>query len=220
MKKGWVITIGREFCSGGAEVARKVAERLNIPYYDRDLIDHAAERTNLSREVVEQHEEKAKAYLRGAGMLGMGDPYGGSYIYRDDPSLVLPIHTRIYEAQCDAIRRLAEKPCVIVGRCADYVLGECSNVLDVISIFVRADMDKRVQRCMRLYLRNEADAKKLIQKTDKIRSKYYSAHTQRDWGAIGNYTLIVDTGEFGTDGAAALIEAAVKELIQRDEIVL
>ena len=203
MKKGWVITIGREFCSGGAEVARKVSERLEIPYYDRDLIDHAAERTNLSREVIEQHEEKAKSFMLGAGMLGRGDPYGGNYIYRDDPSLVLPIHTRIYEAQCDAIRHLAEKPCVIVGRCADYVLGECANVLDVISIFVRADMDKRV-----------------IQKTDKIRSKYYSAHTQHEWGAIGNYTLIVDTGEFGTDGAAALIEAAVKELIQRDEIVL
>ncbi len=220
MKKGWVITIGREFCSGGAEVARKVSERLEIPYYDRDLIDHAAERTNLSREVIEQHEEKAKSFMLGAGMLGRGDPYGGNYIYRDDPSLVLPIHTRIYEAQCDAIRHLAEKPCVIVGRCADYVLGECANVLDVISIFVRADMDKRVKRCMRIYQRDEAEARKLIQKTDKIRSKYYSAHTQREWGAIGNYTLIVDTGEFGTDGAAALIEAAVKELIQRDEIVL
>ena len=213
MKKGWVITIGREFCSGGAEVARKVAERLDIPYYDRDLIDHAAERTNLSREMVEAHEEKHKPFR-------LGDPYGYGYIYRDDPSLVLPVHTRIYEAQCDAIRRLAEKPCVIVGRCADYVLGECANVLNVISVFIRADFDKRVKRCMRVYNRTEADAKKLIQKTDKIRAKYYNTHTQRDWGEIGNYTLIVDTGEFGTDGAAALIEAAVKELMQKDEVVL
>ena len=213
MKKGWVITIGREFGSGGSEVAHKVSERMGIPYYDRDLIDLAMERTNLSREVVEAHEEKMKPFR-------IGDPYGYGYIYRDDPSLVLPVHTRIYEAQCDAIRHLAEKPCVIVGRCADYVLGECANILNVISVFIRADFDKRVKRCMRVYNRTESDAKKLIQKTDKIRAKYYAAHTQRDWGEIGSYTLIVDTGKFGTDGAAALIEAAVKELMERDAVEL
>ena len=213
MKKGWVITIGREFGSGGSEVAHKVSERMGIPYYDRDLIDLAMERTNLSREVVEEHEEKMKPFR-------IGDPYGNGYIYRDDPSLVLPVHTRIYEAQCDAIRHLAEKPCVIVGRCADYVLGECSNVLNVISVFIRADFDKRVKRCMRVYNRTEADAKKLILKTDKIRAKYYTAHTRREWGEIDSYTLVVDTGRFGTDGAAALIEAAVKELIERDAVEL
>ena len=213
MKKSWVITIGREFCTGGSEVAHKVAEQLDIPYYDRDLIDLAVERTNLSREVVEAYEEKAKPFR-------IGDPYGYGYIYRDDPSLVLPVHTRIYEAQCEAIRHLAEKPCVIVGRCADYVLGECANILNVISVFIRADFDKRVKRCVRVYNRTESDAKKLLQKADKIRAKYYSAHTQRNWGEVGNYTLIVDTGKFGTDGAAALIEAAVKELIEKDEIVL
>ena len=214
MKKGWAITIGREFCSGGSEVARKVAQRLSIPYYDRDLIDHAVERTNLSRETVEAHDEKGRNFRR-------GDPYGSGYLYRDDPSLVLPVHARVYEAQCDAIRHMAGSgPCVIVGRCADYVLGECAHVLDVISVFIRADLEKRVQRAMRIYSLDEGEARRLIQKTDKIRAKYYAAHTQRDWGAIGNYTLIVDTGEFGTDGAAALIEAAVKELIQRDEITL
>ena len=86
MKKGWVITIGREFCSGGSEVARKVAQRLSIPYYDRDLIDSAVERTNLSREAVEAHDERTGAFR-------LGDPYGMGYRYRDDPSLVL-IHRR------------------------------------------------------------------------------------------------------------------------------
>ena len=116
MKKGWVITIGREFGSGGSEVARELARRLSIPYYDRDLIDQAVERTNLSRETVEANDERARAFR-------LGDPYGNGYIYRDDPSLVLPVHARVYEAQCDAIRHMAGKgPCVIVGRCADYVL--------------------------------------------------------------------------------------------------
>ena len=210
MKKGWVITIGREFCSGGSEVARKVAQRLSIPYYDRDLIDSAVERTNLSREAVEAHDERT-------GSFRLGDPYGMGYRYRDDPSLVLPVHARVYEAQCDAIRHMAgDGPCVFVGRCADYVLGECTNVLNVVSVFIRADLEKRVRRAMRVYSLGEDEARRLIQKTDKIRAKYYAAHTQRDWGAMVNYTLIVDTGKLGTDGAAALIETAVNALNARE----
>lgn len=203
MKKCWAIAIGREFCSGGTEVAHKVAERLNVPYYDRDLIDQAIQKTNLSRETVLEYEEKPESFWK-------ADPYG-SRLYRDDPTLVLPIHTRIYEAQCEAIREFAGRGnCVFVGRCSDYVLDECSQILDVISIFIRADLDLRVQRCMRLNNLSESEARKLILKTDKVRARYYNAHTNREWGAIDNYTLIVDTGEFGTDGAAAMIEAAVR----------
>ena len=213
MKKSWAITIGREFCSGGKETAIKVAERLNIPYYDRDLLDRAIEKTNLSRETVLEYEEKPESFWK-------ADPYG-SKLYRDDPSLVLPIHTRIYEAQSDAIRTYAgEGPGVFIGRCSDYVLGECSHVIDVISVFIRADLDLRVKRCMRLNELSEAEARKLILKTDKIRAKYYNAHTGREWGAVDNYTLVVDTGEFGTDGAAAMIEAAVKAKSMVDKVVL
>lgn len=213
MKKGWIVTIGREFCSGGAEVARKLAERMNVPYYDRALIDHVVENTNLSREVVEAHEETPMSFWAGY-------QYGG-YWYRDDPSLELPVHARIYEAQCDAIRHMAGNgPCVIVGRCADYVMGECSHVVETISVFIRADLEKRVRRAMRLYGISEGDARKLIQRTDKIRAKYYNAHTRREWGSAGNYSLIVDTGLFGTDGAAALIESAVREISSRGETEL
>lgn len=212
MKKAWIVTIGREFCSGGAEVAEKLAERMNVPFYNRDLIDHAADFTNLSPEMVEMHEEKSE---RKRGFL-----YGG-LIYRDDPSLELPIHARIFEAQCEVIRRIAGNgSCVMVGRCADYVLGECANVVEVVNVFIRADMEKRVARAMRNYDLTETAARKLIQKTDKIRSRYYSSHTGREWGGVGNYRLIIDTGEFGTDGAAALIETAVRHLEANDEIEL
>ena len=212
MKKPWIVTIGREFCSGGAEVAQKLAQRMNVPFYDRDLIDHAVDFTSLSREEVEKNEEKAE---RRKGFL-----YGGR-LYRDDPSLEMPVHARIFEAQCEAIRRIAgEGSSVIVGRCADYVLGECSKVVEVVSVFIRADLDKRVKRAMRNYDLSEADARKLILKTDKIRSRYYERHTGREWGSVGNYRLIVDTGEFGTEGAAALIETAVMQLISNDEIEL
>jgi len=100
------------------------------------------------------------------------------------------------------------------------VLGECSKVVEVVSVFIRADLDKRVKRAMRNYDLSEADARKLILKTDKIRSRYYERHTGREWGSVGNYRLIVDTGEFGTEGAAALIETAVMQLISNDEIEL
>lgn len=209
MKKAWVITLGREFCSGGAEVAHKIAERMGIPYYDRDLIDHVVKNTNLTREEVIESEEKPASSRRGFLYSGLW--------YREDPSLVLPVHTRIYEAQCDAIRRMAgEGPCVIVGRCADYVLGECSQVVETLSVFIHADMEKRVARCMRMYELGESEARKLIQKTDRIRAKYYTAHTGREWADPGNYDLMIDTGDFGTDGAAAVIEAAVKELLEHE----
>ena len=132
MKKGWVVTIGREFCSGGLEVAQKLSERLGVPYYDRDIVDHAVEITNLSRDTVEENEEKGAR---------RGETYVPSF-YREDPTLVLPVHARIYTAQCDAIRRFAGRgPCVMVGRCADYVLGECANVVNVVSVFIRADLE-------------------------------------------------------------------------------
>ncbi|MBQ3575130.1 MAG: cytidylate kinase-like family protein [Clostridia bacterium] len=211
MKKPWIVTIGREFCSGGAEVAQKLAQLMNVPFYDRDLIDHAANFTSLSREIVEQNEEKAE---RRKGFL-----YGGRY--RDDPSLEMPVHARIFEAQCEAIRHIAgNAPCVIVGRCADYVLGECEKMVQVINVFIRADMDKRVQRGMRNYDLSENEARKLIQKTDKIRSRFYNSHTGREWGEAGNYCLVVDTGKFGTDGAAQLIAAAIARLAENDTIEL
>ena len=211
MKKEWIVTIGREFCSGGLEVAQKLAQKLNVPCYDRDIVDHTVEITNLTREMVEENEEKGAR---------KGERYVPSF-YRDDPTLVLPVHERIYAAQCDAIRRFAGSgPCVIVGRCADYVLGECSNVVNVVSVFIRADLEKRVQRAMRIYNVSEAEARKGVLKTDKIRGKYYSSHTGHEWGSIDNYSLIVDTGEFGTDAAAAIIAAAVTEIKQREERTL
>lgn len=205
MKKPWIVTLGREFCSGGLDVAKALSARLNVPYYDRDLIDHAVELTNLSREEVEANEERGEGSRR--GFL-----YGRKW-YRNDPELMLPVHMRIYQAQCEAIRRRAgEGSCIFVGRCADFVLGECDQVVSALNVFVRADMDFRLSRAMDNYDLSEADARKLIAKTDKIRAQYYNGHTGRDWGSAGNYNLIVDTSLLGVEGAAAVIEAAVKQL--------
>jgi len=203
MKKPWIITLGREFCSGGLDVAIALSQRLGVPYYDRDLIDHAVELTNLSREDVEANEERGESPRR---VL----PYGRRW-YRNDPELMLPVHMRIYQAQCEAIRhRAGEGSCIFVGRCADFVLGECSQVVNVLNVFVRAGMDFRTERAMKDYELPDAEARKLILKTDKIRARYYNGHTGREWGSAGNYNLIVDTSVLGIDGAASVIEAALK----------
>ena len=205
MKKPWIITLGREFCSGGLDVAKQLSLRLGVPYYDRDLIDHAVELTSLSREEIEAKEERVENPRR--GFL-----YGRKW-YRNDPELMLPVHMRIYQAQCEAIRRRAgEGSCIFVGRCADFVLGECDQVVNVLNVFVRASMDFRLERAMKNYDLNENEARKLILKTDKIRAQYYNGHTNREWGSAGNYNLIVDTSALGVGGAAAVIEAAVKQL--------
>lgn len=205
MKKPWIITLGREFCSGGLDVAKALSDRLGVPFFDRELIDQAVDLTNLSREEVEAYEERGEAARK--GFL-----YGRKW-YRNDPELMLPVHMRIYQAQCEAIRhRAGEGSCIFVGRCADFVLGECDQVVDVLNVFVRANMDFRLGRAMANYDLAENEARKLIAKTDKIRAQYYNGHTGREWGGAGNYNLIVDTSRLGIDGAAAVIETAVKQM--------
>lgn len=199
MKTKWVITIGREFCSGGAKTAHKVAKLLDIPYYDKEIIDETVESTQLAEEIVAHHDERPVGYTDVGGFQ-----YGGLW-YSNDPSLMLPVGMRVADAQFEVIRRAAQRgPCVIVGRCADYALEERTNVLNV---FVRCNMEKRVKNAMEAYGLVEADARKLIKKTDKIRSSYYRYYTQRLWGDAANYDLVIDTSKIGTDGAAELIAA-------------
>ena len=116
MKNNWVITIGREFCSGGAETAHKLSKLLDIPYYDKEIIDEAVKTTQLAEDVVAHHDERPVGYADVGGYQ-----YGGLW-YTNDPSLLLPVGMRVADAQFEVIRRTASQgPCVIVGRCADLV---------------------------------------------------------------------------------------------------
>lgn len=202
--KQWVITIGREFCSGGADTARALAKLLDIPYYDKAIIDETVEQVGFAPEVVAQHDERPVGYTDVGGFQ-----YGNLW-YAKDPSLMLPMGMRVAEAQFQVIRKVAHRgSCVIVGRCADYALeGEGLNVLNV---FIRADMEVRVRRAMDAYQLTEGDARKLIRRTDKIRASYYRYYTQRQWGEAANYHLVIDAGLLGTEGAASVIAAAVQE---------
>ncbi len=199
MKTRCVITVGREFCSGGAETARKVAQLLEIPYYDKAIIDETVKATKLTEDIVTSHDERPVRYS------DLGGFQYGTLWYTEDPSLILPVGMRIADAQFDVIRAAAERgPGVIVGRCADYVLREQPNVIHV---YIRADLEYRIERAMQLYHLVEGDARKLVRKTDKIRANYYRYYAQKDWGKAENYDLVLDTGRIGVDAAAKTIAA-------------
>ena len=197
MKNNWVITVGRQFCSGGAEIGHKVAKFFDVPYYDKEIIDEAAGILNMAPDEIKKHDEKPPRIWDYPGYQY------ANYWYMDDPSLMLPISIRIAEAQFSAINAIADKgKCVIMGRCADFVLSDSPNVLRV---FIKADMSKRIERAVRLYHITPEEAKKLIKKTDKIRADYYDSHTSQIWGKAEYYDLVIDSGTFGTDLAARLI---------------
>lgn len=205
MKNVKVITIGRQFCSGGADIGHLIADHFGIPCYNKTILDKSAEELHFDKALVEKYDERSHSIWRGM----TGYQYGYSW-YAGDPSLMQPINESIANAQFSAIRRFAEEgPCVLIGRCADYVLRERD---DVFNVFIRADLEKRVARGKRQYDLSEDDALKLIRKTDKIRAAYYESHTDQKWGASGNFDLIVDSGRLGLEPASELIIRAVEYL--------
>lgn len=198
-----IITIGREFCSGGADIGHKIAEELGIPCYDKSILDKIADDLQMDKEIVKKYDERQNSIWRNVP----GYQYGFSW-YASDPTLSMPISERIANAQFNKIKELAEAgSCVIIGRCADYVLRERD---DVINVFIRADLDKRIQRCMRNYNLDEYDAGKLIKRTDKIRASYYEAHTDSDWGNHDRIDFTVDSGRLGIEPTCGFIINAAR----------
>ncbi|MBR3494098.1 MAG: cytidylate kinase-like family protein [Clostridia bacterium] len=196
-KTSMVITIGRQYGSGGRVVGRKLAERLEIPYYDKELLAEAAKESGIGQELFEDHDEKpTRSFLFSLvmGVQGRMEP-GGAY-------LDMPLNHRIFLAQFDAIRRIAgEGPCVIVGRCADYVLRDRDNVVNV---FIKADMRHRVDRAVSLGA-DPAKAEDIVRRADKQRASYYNYYATTTWGDVTNYDLCLDTGKLGYDGAVELL---------------
>ena len=199
MATNLVITIGRQFGSGGRKVGKLLAEKLDIPYYDKELLAEAAKGSGICQEIFENHDEKPTRSLLFSLVTGMqmhGDP--GS-MYMD-----MPLNHKIFLAQFDAIRRIAsEGPCVIVGRCADYVLRDKPNA---VSVFVKADIHQRVERAVSLYGVDPAKAEETVRKADKQRASYYNYYATATWGDVNNYDLCVDTGKLGIEGTVELIE--------------
>ena len=198
MAKKCIITIGRQFGSGGRYVGRLLAEKLGVPFYDKELLSEAAKQSGICEEILEDHDEKPTRSLLCSLVTGMQHHVGSGNFYMD-----MPLNHRIFLAQFDAIRKLAEEgSCVIVGRCADYVLREDP---DAVSVFVKADMPSKVARAVKYYGVEEDKAEERIRKADKQRASYYNYYATATWGDVDNYDLVVDTGVLGVEGAVELI---------------
>ncbi len=197
-----VITIGRQCGSGGREIGQKLAEELGIRCYDKELLERAAKDSGLCREIFESNDERHnRSFLYSLVMDTYSMGYASS-VYGD-----MPINQKVFLAQFEAIRKLAEEePCVIVGRCADYALAEHPGLL---SVFIHSDMDTRVNRIMRVRNLDAKKAKELVSKTDKQRSSYYNYYTSKSWGASDSYHLCLDSGKLGIDGTVAVIKQAL-----------
>ena len=197
-KTNTIITIGRQFGSAGREIGYQVAKDLDIKLYDKEMLDRAAKESGICQELFETHDEKpTNSFLYSLVM----DTY--SLGYSSGSYTDMPINHKVFLAQFDAIKKIADEgPCILVGRCADYALEEYDNVL---SVFIHADLDSRIRRIARIYDLTDAKAKDMIVKTDKKRASYYNYYTNKKWGVAAGYSLCVDSGILGIEGATQAI---------------
>lgn len=186
-----IITISREFGSGGRFIGEEVAKKLGIAYYDKNIINEIAEKSGLSPEYIQEKAELSpKKGLFGYAFAGR-DITGKS------------VEDMVYEAQRKVILDLVEKePCVIIGRNADYILKDRDDVLNV---FIHGNMSKKIQRITRLYNVEEKVAVKMMEDTDKRRMTNYNFYTDQKWGKASNYTLCLNSSQLGYDRCEQII---------------
>ncbi len=202
-----IITIGRELGSGGRTIGKMVAEKLGIDYYDYEIIDETAKKSGFSTDFVQQSEQRVTSSL--LYNLALGSTYGMSPYGRVGG---VNLETQIFLTQQKVIREMADKgSCVIVGRCADYILKEYDNVFKV---FVYADLEHRRNHLVENYGYKPELTLKEIKKADKRRSGHYLAFTEQRWGNRENYDLMINSGLLGTEKSAELIIDAVKKVFE------
>ncbi|MBQ3838105.1 MAG: cytidylate kinase-like family protein [Treponema sp.] len=208
MKK--IITISREYGSAGSAIGKIVAEKLGWKYYDKQLIDLAADESGLSPKFIEKSEQSLSSGWLYNMMLGSN--YSSNYTTATTPN-TLPLVDQIYNAQRTIILKVAkESPCVIVGRCADYILHTSEEFADndILKLFVYANPDDRIKRAIEAYGIPEKDAKKTITQVNKRRANHYNTFTEWTWGAYEHYDLLINSSYAGIDGTADLIVNAAK----------
>ena len=186
-----IITISREFGSGGRFIGEEVAKKLGIAYYDKNIISQIAEKSGLSPDYIQESAELSPKKGLFAYALAGRDITGRS------------VEDMVYETQRKVILELARKePCVIIGRNADYILKDRDDVLNV---FIHGDMPEKIQRITRLYNVGEQEAVKMMADTDKRRMANYNFYTEQNWGKASNYTLCLNSSEIGYDKCEAII---------------
>lgn len=203
MNNNLVITIGRQYGSGGKEIGQKLAEELRIKCYDKELLAVAAKESGLCHELFESHDEKpTNSFLYSLVM----DTY--SMGYSSSGYMDMPINHKVFLAQFDAIKKIADREsCVIVGRCADYALEEYPNAYNV---FIHASMQERIRRVKRIYNLPDDKAKDIIIKNDKKRASYYNYYSSKKWGDAKSYDVCLDSSSLGVEGTVEMIKQFVE----------
>ena len=193
------ITIGRQFGSSGHEIGKKVAEKLGIPCYDKEIITATAKNSGFCEEMIENHDERpTSSFLYNLVM----DTY--SFGYNNSTYVDMPISQKVFLAQFNAIKDLADAgPCVIVGRCADYALQDRT---DTLNIFIFGSEATKIKTIMNRFPElNEGKARDMMVKKDKQRQSYYNYYSSKKWGRADTYDLCINSSTLGVDGTVDLI---------------
>ena len=200
-EKKLVITIGRQYGSGGHDIGKALAKKLGVKLYDKEMLKRAAKESGICEEIFESHDEKANTSFLYSLVM---DSYSLVMdTYSTGAFSDMPLNHKVFLAQFDAIKHIAEEEsCVMVGRCADYALEEHENTINV---FICADLDKRIQRVVRELGVTNAKAKDIITKNDKTRANYYNYYTNKEWGAASSYDLCINSAKLGEEGAVQAI---------------
>ena len=194
-----IITISREFGSGCRTMGRKIAEKLGIPFYDKELVDQIAVESGFAPKFVEEHGEHSPS----------GSFFSYAFAPQGVPGIMNGLSTAdfLWNIQCNVILQLADQgPCVIVGRNADYILKDREDVMDV---YIHAETDFKAERIVRLYGESEKSPEQRLSEKDKRRRVNYQHYTGRTWGMAQNYDLCLDTGVLGEDYCAEIVVNAV-----------
>ena len=190
-----IITISRQYGSGGREIGRKLAEQLGVPFYDNEIISRAAKETGFSEAAFETVEDKATNSLLYSIAMGMN---------------VFTNQDAGFAGLSNVIRKVAEEGgCVIVGRCADYILKDYENV---VNIFIRANLDFRIKRSIQVDQLDESKAGEIVSKKDKSRGNYYRYHAGERWDNLMNYDLVLRSDLVGIDKAVECIKNYVEAM--------
>jgi cytidylate kinase len=189
-----IVTIGRQYGSGGRMIGVRLAEELGVTCYNSELLIEAARESGLCREIFERNDEKPISALL-------------SFSPTNYESGEMPLNHKVFLAQMQTIRNIADREsCVIVGRCADYVLKDYENV---VKVFIHAPLEDRVKRAIERDAIAPGKAEKRVKRIDRERASYYNFYTTKRWGVAESYDICLDSSKFGIEGCVKIIESAL-----------
>jgi cytidylate kinase len=201
MKEKILLTIGRQYGSGGHEIGQRLSQMLNIDLYDKEILKESAKQSEFDDKIFETFDEKPTNSFLYSLVMGTLPMKGTTGEYE------LPLPEKVFLAEFNAIKRIAdEKSGIFVGRCADYALKDYS---ERISIFIYAPLNKRIERIIQKQHVNETEAVEIIRKADKKRASYYNYYTTQKWGSTDSYYMCIDSSLCGIEGTANLIKSCL-----------